>query len=103
MKSLIILLLMTFLAGCRSVERRLVCSELKRQEFKPLELCDISFKFSRCRCRLYDLNTHNALSEAVNHPIEYCDKLSGFAVEDFAIEIGPKIKAMSRLKGNLCQ
>lgn len=81
----------------------MICSELKKQEIKPLELCDISFKFNRCRCRSYDLNTHRELSEAVNHPIEYCDKIAGFAVEDFAVEIGPKIKAMSRLKGNLCE
>jgi hypothetical protein len=102
MRLITILLLTTFLASCRSVQTQMVCNELRNQQIKPVEMCDISFKFNRCRCRMFDINSWNALSEAVDHPLNYCDGIAGFRLEDIATEIRPKIKAMYRLKGNLC-
>lgn len=102
-KLLTIVLLTTFLASCRSIERRMICSELATHKIKPVEMCDINIKFDRCRCRQFDINSWEALSEPVNHPLEYCDKLVGFNISDIALEIKPKIKAMNRLKENLCQ
>lgn len=102
-KILTILLLTTFLASCRSIERRMICSELRKHEIAPIEMCDINIKFDRCRCRSFDFNSWEALSEPVNHPLEYCDKLTGFKLDVAAVEVKPKIKAMYRLKENLCQ
>ena len=102
-KLLTIVLLTTFLVSCRSIERRMICSELDNYQIKPIEMCDINIKFYRCRCRQFDFNSWEALSEPINHPLEYCDKLVGFNINDIAVEIKPKIKAMYRLKENLCQ
>jgi hypothetical protein len=95
-----IALLMILTTSCQT---RLVCKELKKNEIKPLEKCSISFKLQRCRCRMFDLNTWTTLGEATNHPLDYCDGISGYRITDEAEEIRPKVKAMSRLKENLCQ
>lgn len=100
MRLLMIALSMIFLASCRTT---LVCNELRRQEIKDIEMCDINIKFDRCRCRMFDFNEWEATSEAVNHPLSYCDKLVGFNIEDIATEVKPKIKAMFRLRENMCQ
>jgi hypothetical protein len=52
---------------------------------------------------MFDLNTWTTLGEATNHPLDYCDGISGYRITDEAEEIRPKVKAMSRLKENLCQ
>lgn len=103
MRVITIALLMISLVSCRSVERRMVCSELKKQEINPVELCDISFQFNRCRCRSFDMNHWLALDKPVDHPIEHCEGVAGFRLEQIAVEISPKIKAMTRLKENLCE
>jgi len=102
-KHLMILLVMIFLIHS--------CGYSK-YNFKPLLLCDVSFKFNRCRCRCYDLNLGVTLAPAAcldivsiqslgitegatawNQPIEFCEKFAGFNMEDWAIEIQPKAKA----------
>lgn len=105
LKSTTILLMLFLVAAnsCTSVERSAICSEIHNQEIAPIEMCDINFKFARCRCRQFDINKWVELSKPENHPLEYCDKISGFRLDAAAVEIGPKIKAMSRLKENLCQ
>jgi hypothetical protein len=103
MRLITIALSMIFLASCQSVERRAVCSELRKQEIKTIEMCDISIKFDRCRCRSFNLNSWTELSEPVNHPLAYCDKMVGFKADAAALEVRPKVKAMYRLKENLCQ
>lgn len=103
MRLIMIALLMTFLTSCRSIQRTLVCNELQNHKINPVTLCDISIKFDRCRCRTFDVNSWNSLSEAENFPLSHCDGLAGFKVDEIAGEIRPKIKAMYRLKENLCQ
>lgn len=39
----------------------------------------------------------------LDFPLKQCEGVAGFYIEDIAIEIRPKIKAMYRLKGNLCE
>lgn len=65
--------------------------------------CQLSFKFNRCRCFDFDLNKWEMIGEAVNLPIEECEGIDGFYPEDEVLKIRPNIKAMSRLKENLCQ
>lgn len=103
MRKIMILLSMISLTSCRSVERRLICAELKKQEIDPVEMCDINIKFDRCRCRMFDMNSWNALSEPINHPLSYCDGMAGYKLNDISLEIRPKVKAMYRLKANLCE
>jgi hypothetical protein len=102
MKVITILLLTISLVSCRSIERQMICKELKNQEIKPVTLCDISFQFNRCRCRTFNFNKWQALDAPVNLPIEACEGMAGFKLEEIATEISPKIKAMGRLKDNLC-
>lgn len=102
-KILTIALLMISLVSCRSIERRVVCNELRKHEISPVEMCDINIKFDRCRCRSFDLNSWNELSEPVNYPLSHCDKMTGFNTDVAAVEIKPKIKALYRIKENLCQ
>lgn len=106
-----ILLLMIFLTSCRSVEQRVVCSELRKQEILPTEMCDIKIELdafdnlveARCRCRQFDMNSWTALTEPVNQPLSYCNNIAGYRLEAIALDIRPKVKAMYRLKENLCQ
>lgn len=98
-----IALLMILIPSCTSVETRAVCSELKHQEIKPVEKCTISFKFQKCRCQMFNMNNWTSIGAAEDHPLEYCEDISGFRLTDTATEIRPKVKAMARLKDNLCQ
>jgi len=53
--------------------------------------CDISFEFERCRCRDYNLNTMSPIAGTEeNWPLQACDGVAGFMLEDIAIEIRPK-------------
>ena len=36
-------------------------------------------------------------------PIEYCDGLAGFKVQEWGEEIGPKLRALSRMKEERCK
>lgn len=57
---------------------------------RPVQLCDVSFKFSRCRCRLYDLEKLQPKSDAQNFPMTYCEGIFGFRAGDMATELIPK-------------
>jgi hypothetical protein len=114
LKSTIILLMILCLSGCRSVNTQIICAQLETHKINPIKSCDVSFKFNRCRCRCFDFNTWERLdwkkcgveeegSEPISYPIESCEGISGFFLDEAAVEIRPNIKAMSRLKDNLCQ
>jgi hypothetical protein len=98
-----LLLMILTLSGCNSIERKAICKEIKKNEIIPLEKCMISFKFQKCRCRIFNMNTWETIGEAYDQPLEYCDGISGYKAIDEAVEIRPKVKALSRLKENLCQ
>lgn len=85
-----IVLSLSFLTGCE-----------KCFKVQPRQSCDISFQFNRCRCRcLYlknDLQTVDpkkcGLDWAENvkdFPIEHCEGIAGFFVEDIAKHIRPE-------------
>lgn len=103
LKIITALLMMFLINSCNSVQTRAVCRELRKNEILPVEMCDMSFKFKRCRCRNFDVNAWKELSEPIDHPLEHCDGIAGFRLEEIALEMRPKIKAMYRLKENLCQ
>jgi hypothetical protein len=103
MRTIMIALLMIFSASCQTVSQKLVCSQLRKHEIPTVKMCDISFKFNRCRCRDFDLNSWNPTGKAENLPIEACEGVVGFYLEEAAVKIRPNVKALHRLKGNLCQ
>ena len=131
MRALMIMLPMMFLAlgasSCGSTARKLVCSQVRSLEVKPIPACDMSFQFNRCRCRCFNFNTWETLplnqcpklmeeldanmsfeivvekgEEGKNFPLEYCEGVAGFFVEDMANEIRPNVKGLSRIKADYC-
>ncbi len=110
-------LLTISLVSCRSVETKLVCAQIARHQIKPVQLCDVSFKYNRCRCRCFNFNSWDALpadkcsefnglisaGNAVDFPIEHCEGVAGFFLEDAALNVRPNIKALDKIKNNLCQ
>ena len=64
MKMLITTLLMIFsLNACRSFEQQVICKEIDSYQIKPTPMCDISFQFSRCRCRCFDFNKWETIED----------------------------------------
>ena len=78
----------------------------KGPKIKPKIMCDISFEFERCRCRCYDLMNIKTTSpkrcnveseeDNWNLPIESCDEISGFFIQDLAKKIIPKARKIKR-------
>lgn len=102
LKIIILLLTIFFLSGCRSFDRKVICAQLDRHQVKPHEICDISFKNNRCRCREFDFNNWESLGPAVDHELDYCEGVAGFRLEDIANDIRPNVKALANIKANLC-
>ena len=73
-------------------------------------MCDISFKFNRCRCRCFNVNNFSTVNDQYcgeafksgNYNLEYCDGLSGFHINDWLEEVKPKIKLLDRIKRDNC-
>lgn len=88
---IIILVLTISLASCSSIE--------------PQRFYDVSFQFNRCRISCFDLKKvknielNNCFTEQeirdhydgsqLSYPIEECDGIAGFKLEDWAINIIP--------------
>lgn len=107
-----ILLSMTFLVSCK---QKIICEQVKGAQIKPIIMKDISFQFNRCRLRCFDFNKWAELpmnkcegfaqlteEKSINLPLEVCDELVGFDLEDIALEVKPKIKKLSTIKSDLC-
>ena len=118
MLKIMILLLTIFLSSCNmlsGVKKKIICKELKRNEIKPMIMCDLAFKpKKRCRCRCFDVgrfelandawcDTDDVRFETGNYPVETCAKLSGFYLKDWAVELAPKIKRANKIKNNICK
>lgn len=82
-----IALLMIFFSSCRT------------PVIKDVEMCDVSFTFNRCRCRVVDLNTLKNVTFPQNYDIAHCEGIAGFRLSDIVGEIIPKVRA----KVKMCQ
>lgn len=110
MKNSIILLLMIFLTAASCKQAKVVCKQIRKTDIKALPLCDISFQFNRCTCSCYDLETNTNVNdkycgegfESKAYPLETCEGLAGFFVEDWAKEVIPKIKKLNTIKKDYC-
>lgn len=71
MRMIGILLLITFLSGCTSINLA---------EKSDEERCVLSVEFQKCRCHQYRVSASQVgrVSESVDRPIEYCEDLVGF-------------------------
>jgi len=114
---------MIFLTSCKD---KIICKEIKSYAIKPLVLYDVSFQFNRCRARCFNANKWITLpinscpelsayasdypetfqitkdGETVNLPLEQCEGVSGFYLNDMATELRPKIKSLDSLKTENC-
>lgn len=90
-------------SSCRSVERTLVCNEVKKYQIDPTEACIVSIKFDACLCTSnFDVNSWSAETEFRKEPLEYCEGIMGVK-RDFALaEIQPKFVALQRLRESSC-
>jgi len=101
-----------FLISCKSA---IICNQINSAKIVPILLYDISFKFDRCRVRCFDFNSWATLplnkcvgmelrteEGAINLPLENCEGLSGFSINDMAYELRPKIKKLDQIKKDYC-
>lgn len=104
MRMIGIALLMILTTSCQTtVQQRAICRELRTQEIVVGEKCAINIKKNFCRCFLFDINQWKQVGDVTTHDLEYCDGVQGFRASFEAVEVRPKVKALYRLKENLCQ
>jgi hypothetical protein len=110
MTKVLIILMSTIFLGATSCKRKIICSEINSTDIKPLVSCDISFQFNRCRCRCFDLDQFQTVDDKFcsdfrsgDYPLEYCEGLSGFFIEDMAINIKPNIIHLNEIKADNCK
>jgi hypothetical protein len=48
------------------------------------------------------VNNWTAVSEAVDEPLANCEGLVGFSQEDIANNVRPNVRALDRIKRNVC-
>lgn len=108
-KILMITLPMIFLSiSCKT---KIICNQVNSARIENMRLCDLSLQFNRCRCRCFNINEFKTVEDAAcgedfqggNHPIDYCEGISGFFVEDWAKEMKPKVKKLSNIRKDWCE
>jgi len=124
MRILTMTLLMIFSASCNSVQRKLICRQVESATFTVKPMYDVSFRFNRCRARCFDMTNWNAVaidycptlledaetygvgfdgdSESINLPVDRCEGVAGFSLEDIAKDIKPKILKLAAIKEDQC-
>ncbi len=112
MRMLTTALVIIFLASCKT---KIICSQVKSATIKPIVLCDLSMQFNRCRCRCFNANRWAEVEDRAckwrypepfkkgDYPIDYCEGIAGFYLEDIAQEVKPKVKKLSRIKTDYCR
>lgn len=115
-KLITIILPMIFLISCKT---KIICGQINSARIVPVMLYDVSFQFNRCRGRCFDVNEWKTLpinrcigeldsqyipviDNAINYPLEYCDGVAGFSLDDMSENIRPKVKELNAIKGDYC-
>ena len=65
-------------------------------KIEPQERCVVSFTFDKCRCHMYDIMSHERVSDAYDMDVEYCDDVIGFRAKVWLEEITPWMKELFR-------
>lgn len=102
MKLSIAVLLISLLAGCKSPERAFVCNAITKLELGTQLICESSLTFNYCRCKKIALDSYDDLEEFQDYPFNYCDGIVGFKPAEWGEDIGPKLRALNRLKVERC-
>jgi len=107
---MMMLLIMFLLSSCNTYK---VCRRIEKAKFNAAPICDISFKFERCRCRCFSLSDYQILPDrqcdnaegefqSGNFPLKECEGISGFRVSNWASDIQPKTKKLIQLRNSNC-
>lgn len=128
MKRIISILSAIFLTSC--VGQKIICHEIKTSEVRALMFYSPSWKFNKCYGYCFNANKWETLplnsclgadlipegevlqgvspidkktaAEVIEYPLEYCDSIGGFKLDDLAKEVRPKIKKLNILKEDNC-
>lgn len=112
LKNIILLLIPLLISSkCARVDVALTCKQIRSAKINSLPTCDTSFKFNRCRVRCFNLTDYRTVPDwecgqdfkSGDYPLEYCEGCAGFYVDDWPIEVRPKIKKLKNLYRNLCR
>jgi len=71
----------------------------------------VKVKYNSCKVQCFDFNNWKTVPdincgedfESGNYPLEYCDEVQGFNVNDMANELRPKIKDLARVRQDYCR
>jgi hypothetical protein len=108
MKLITIALLTIFLTSCKT---KIVCKQIKKNQIDYVVIHTVKMKYNSCKVQCFDLNNWKTVSdnycgdnfESGNYPLEECDQVQGFFVNDMATEIRPKIKDLARVRRDYCK
>lgn len=81
-------------------------------KIKPRLSCDVSFQFNRCRCRCLDIENLKEVdpklcsldwdSSPKNFPLNQCEGIAGFYLEDIATHIRPEARELKQCIEDKC-
>lgn len=99
---------MTFLASCKT---KIVCKQIKKNLIDHIVIHTVKIKFNSCKVQCFDLNNWKTVGDKFcgddfkggNYPLNECDEVQGFYVEDMATEVRPKIKDLARIREDYCK
>ena len=107
---LITTLLILLATSCRGVRKRIACGQIRSAQTDSKVKCDISFRFNRCKCSCFNLTEYATVDdkecgddfESGRFPLEACEGMMGFHINDWADEFRPKIKKLNSSFKNYC-
>jgi len=103
-KRLVTLLMIFFLSACEtSYQRKLACAQIKKHQIPHGEFCRVDLENMECQCKLFDTNNWDPLSELYIEELQYCHGITGHRDEFIATSVRPNVKALARIRRNLCE
>lgn len=88
------------LAGCRSLERKIICNEVARYQ---IEMTDSYFyRKGHCYKAPLDVNRWETKEDLIEVDLSECDGVHGVKATFAISEIQPKFTALQRLREESC-
>ena len=108
MRLITIVLLTIFLTSCKT---KIVCKQIKKNQIDYVVIHNVKIKYKHCKVQCFDLNNWKTVDdvqcgenfEGGNYPLDYCEGVMGFYVDDMAKEIRPKVKDLARIRQDYCK
>lgn len=103
-----IVLLMIFLTSCKD---KFICKQLDLNQFNYLVIRTVKLQYDNCKIQCFDLNNWRTVDDSNcgenfksgNYPLDYCNEVQGFSIEDMANEVRPKIKNLAQMRKDYCK